>query len=44
MDELNCLELNIEANEDEYIVYKCDPNNKLIGQALKKAYDKKLKA
>ena len=43
-DELNCLELHTESNEDEYVVYKCEPDNKVMGQALKKAYDKKLKA
>lgn len=42
-DELNCLELKLESNEDEYVTYKCDPDNRLIGGALKKAYDKKMK-
>jgi len=42
-DELNCLELKVDSNEDEYVLYSCEPDNKLIGQALKKAYDKKLK-
>ena len=31
MDELNCLELKTESNEDAYVVYKCEPDNKLIG-------------
>ena len=44
MEELNCLELKTESNEDEFVEYNCEPDNKLIGQALKKAYDKKLKA
>ena len=44
MDELNCLELKTEADEDAYVVYQCEPDNRLIGQALKKAYDKKMKA
>ena len=43
MDELNCLELKTESNEDAFVVYKCEPDNKLIGQALKKAYNKKMK-
>jgi isoleucyl-tRNA synthetase len=43
MDELNCLDLITELNEDEYIEYKCEPDNKEIGSVLKKAYDKKLK-
>lgn len=32
-----------ESNEDEFVTYKCQPDNKLIGQVLKKAYDKKMK-
>ena len=43
-EELNCLELLTESNEDTYIQYKCEPDNKEIGSVLKKAYDKKLKA
>lgn len=43
MDELNCLELKTEQNEDEYVSYKCEPDNKEIGSVLKKAYDKSLK-
>jgi isoleucyl-tRNA synthetase len=42
-EELNCLELITEASEDAFLDYKCEPDNKLIGGALKKAYDKKLK-
>lgn len=42
-DELNCLELITEGNEDAFLSYKCQPDNKLIGGALKKAFDKKLK-
>lgn len=41
--ELNCLELKLEQNEDEYVVYKCEPDNKLMGSVLKKAFDKKFK-
>mmetsp|Transcript_5114 Transcript_5114/g.7794 ORF Transcript_5114/g.7794 Transcript_5114/m.7794 type:complete len:894 (+) Transcript_5114:445-3126(+) len=43
MEELNVLDFKTESNEDEFIQYKCEPDNKLIGGALKKAFDKKLK-
>jgi len=43
MEELNCLELKTESAEDEYLDYKCEPDNRAIGSVLKKAYDKKLK-
>jgi len=43
-EELNCLELITAGDEDAFLTYKCLPDNKLIGGALKKAYDKKLKA
>jgi isoleucyl-tRNA synthetase len=42
-EELNCLELITEANEDAFVTYKCEPDNKEIGSVLKKAYDKKMK-
>ena len=42
-EELNCLELVTDSNEDKYMNYKCEPDNKEIGSVLKKAYDKKLK-
>ena len=42
-EELNCLELIVDLNEDSFINYKCEPDNKEIGSVLKKAYDKKLK-
>ena len=42
-EELNCLELITEANEDAYVTYKCEPDNREIGSVLKKAYDKKMK-
>jgi len=42
-DELNCLELQTELNEDQFIDYKCEPDNREIGSVLKKAYDKKMK-
>lgn len=43
IEELNVLDLKVEANEDEYVDYKCDPDNKLIGSVLKKQFDKDLK-
>jgi len=43
LDELNCLELQTELNEDEFVDYKCEPDNREIGSVLKKAYDKKMK-
>jgi len=44
MEELNCLELQVESNEDAFVSYKCEPDNREIGSVLKKAYDKKFKA
>lgn len=43
LEELNCLELVTESNEDEYVDYKCEPDNREIGSVLKKAYDKNMK-
>jgi hypothetical protein len=43
LDELNCLELKVESNEDDFVDYRCDPDNKEIGSVLKKAFDKKFK-
>jgi len=43
LDELNLLEFKTDSNEDEFVVYKCEPDHRLIGGTLKKAYDKKLK-
>lgn len=42
-EELNCLELKTEQNEDEYVEYKCEPDHKLMGKALGKAFNKQLK-
>ena len=42
-EELNCLELKTEQNEDDYVVYKGAPDNRLIGQALGKGFNKQLK-
>jgi isoleucyl-tRNA synthetase len=43
-DELNCLDIEADNDEDKYVNYKCEPDNKAIGAALKKQYDKNLKA
>lgn len=42
-EELNCLELKTEQNEDEYVEYKCTPDNRAMGEALGKAFNKQLK-
>jgi hypothetical protein len=39
-DELNCLEIEFQTNEEEYVVYKSEPDNELCGKALKKVYGK----
>ena len=43
-DEINCLELEFEPNEDQYVKYTVEPDNKLMGQAFKKKFDKTFKA
>lgn len=35
-DELNCLEVKTDKDEDKYVDYKCEPDNKEMGAALKK--------
>ena len=42
-EELNCLEFEIRENEEEYVIYNSDPDNKQIGQALQKLYNKTFK-
>ena len=42
-DELNCLELILDHNEDAFIQYTVEPDNKLMGQAFKKSFDKNFK-
>lgn len=42
-DELNCLELELVNNEDAYIYYTVEPDNKALGQAFKKNFDKNFK-
>jgi isoleucyl-tRNA synthetase len=39
-EELNCFEIVTEINENAHVNYSCEPENKLIGQALKKANNK----
>lgn len=43
-DELNCVELFTDANEDAYIQYTVEPDNRAMGQVFKKQFDKKFKA
>ena len=43
-DELNCLEMVIDSSEDEYVQYTLEADNRALGQAFKKKYDKKFKA
>jgi isoleucyl-tRNA synthetase len=42
-DELNCLEFEIQPNEEEYVVYLSTPDQKEIGSVLKAKYTKDLK-
>eukprot|EP00350_Pseudokeronopsis_sp_OXSARD2_P005197 CAMPEP_0170545398 /NCGR_PEP_ID=MMETSP0211-20121228/3799_1 /TAXON_ID=311385 /ORGANISM="Pseudokeronopsis sp., Strain OXSARD2" /LENGTH=197 /DNA_ID=CAMNT_0010849291 /DNA_START=2512 /DNA_END=3102 /DNA_ORIENTATION=+ len=39
-DELNCLEIEFQSDEGEYVVYKSEPNNEPCGKAFKKDYGK----
>lgn len=39
-DELNCLALEFDTNENEYVIYNSEPDNELCGKALQKAYAK----
>lgn len=39
-DELNCMDMEIATDEAEFVNYLVEPDNKLIGQALMKAYTK----
>ena len=43
-DELNCINLEFLQNEDSFIQYTVEPDNKLMGQAFKKKFDKAFKA
>jgi len=42
-DELNCLELELTHDEDPYVQYTVEPDNRLLGQAFKKAFDQSFK-
>jgi isoleucyl-tRNA synthetase len=42
-EELNVLKMTTEADEMKYVIYNCEPDNRVIGQALKKKYDKNFK-
>ena len=42
-DELNCLELVVESNENAFVNFVVEPDNKIMGQALMKAYTKQFK-
>lgn len=42
-DELGVLELETAQDEDEYVLYACKPDNRAIGSALKKDFNKKFK-
>jgi len=43
-DELNCIDMVIDSSEDEYVQYTLEADNRALGQAFKKKYDKKFKA
>jgi len=43
-EELNCVELSLQKQEDDFVVYTATPDNLLMGKAFKKQFDKKLKA
>lgn len=42
-DELNTLEFEVRAHEEEFVEYLSEANNKEIGQVLKNKYTKELK-
>ena len=43
-EELNCLELELKSTEDDYVVYKATADNREMGQAFGKKFDKAAKA
>lgn len=43
-EELNCLEIEFKSNEDDYIVYNAEGENRAMGQAFGKKFDKAFKA
>lgn len=42
-EELNCLEVELIDDEDKYIVYKAEGENRAMGKAFGKKFDKKVK-
>lgn len=44
MEELNCLSIDFISNEDDYVVYKAQGENREMGQAFGKKFDKAAKA
>ena len=40
---MNCLEIELTVDENEYISYQTIPNNEELGRALKKQYSKAFK-
>ena len=42
-DELNCVELECDINEDQFIQYTVEADNRALGQAFKKKFDKNFK-
>lgn len=42
-EELNCVDVRTESNEKEYVVYKAEADNRVIGGALKKEFNKDFK-
>ena len=43
-EELNCLELELKSTEDDFVVYKATADNREMGQAFGKKFDKAAKA
>jgi hypothetical protein len=42
-EELNCLEIELQSNEDDYIVYTAEGENRAMGQAFGTKFDKSVK-
>jgi len=42
-EELNCMELSLQSSEDDFVVYTATPENRSMGQAFGKKFDKNLK-
>lgn len=42
-EELNCLELEFDDKEDEYVLYSCKPDHREIGSVLKQKFNKAFK-